>query len=112
MPLGCFFWWYEGPICIVTILRRIFGGRHTFWLVISGFVICDGVCLEVCDDVRVWERAIMRVKVMVPVWVSCYKYRDCVRVVFGCKSCPMKCLLNIVFRMWMSAHVSCPFLLE
>ena len=49
---------------------------------------------------------------MVPIWVRCYKYCNCVWVVFGCKSCPMEDLLGVFLCMWVGIPVPYLFVLE
>ena len=39
----------------------------------------------------------MGMKVVVPVWIRCYEYCNCIGVVFGCKSCPMEGFLGVIF---------------
>jgi len=54
----------------------------------------------------------MGMKVVVPVGVGCDEYCYCVRVVFGCKSCPVEGLLCVCFCMRVSISVPYPFMLE
>jgi hypothetical protein len=51
-------------------------------------------------------------EVVVPVWISSYEYRNCVWVIFGCKSCPMKGLLGVILCMGMGIPIPYPFVLE
>ena len=61
-----------------------------------------------CDDVQVWERAFLGVDVMIPIWINCYKYCNCVWVILGCKSCLVEGLLGVIFCMWMGIPIAVP----
>ena len=36
---------------------------------------------------------------MIPIWISCYKYGNCVQVMLGGKSCLVEGLLGVTFGM-------------
>ena len=81
----------------------------------SGTVGSSYIMVSALKCVMTYEygkRPLWGLRLWYQMWNNCYEYYNYVRIVFGCKSCPMKGLLGVIFCMWMGILVSCSFMLD